>query len=146
MSILMRSIKDSLVWSTTFIFISRTEDMAIFSNSSRECMISTDFKGASHGTMDALTRIMLRTAGEKMTTKIKLSNVTLLFCYYASRMVQRHVQRPLNKRSVSNLYPHGASMSMHCPQRIFLHLQQLSKISHPLLWSTSTCYINISSI
>ena len=46
-------------------------------------------------------------------------------------MVQRHVQRPLNKRPVSDLYPHEASMSTHCPQRIFLHLQQLSKISHP---------------
>jgi hypothetical protein len=42
--------------------------MAIFTNSSREGMISTDVKDASHGTMDVLVRTMLRTAGEKMTT------------------------------------------------------------------------------
>jgi hypothetical protein len=42
--------------------------MTIFTNSSPEGVISTDFKGASHGTMDVLARTMLRTAGEKMTT------------------------------------------------------------------------------
>jgi hypothetical protein len=42
--------------------------MAIFTNSSRKGMIGADFKGDSHGTLDALARTMLRTAGEKMTT------------------------------------------------------------------------------
>jgi hypothetical protein len=42
--------------------------MAIFTNSFCEGMISADFQGASHGTMDVLARTMLGTAGEKMTT------------------------------------------------------------------------------
>jgi len=60
-SILMRSIENSEVQSTTFIVIGRTEDKTVFTNYSREGMISTNFKYASRGTVDALARTMLGT-------------------------------------------------------------------------------------
>jgi len=69
-SILMRSIENSEVRTMTFIFVGRTEDMTVFTYCSREGMISTDFKCASHGTVDALARTMLGTASEEMAVSI----------------------------------------------------------------------------
>ena len=47
----------------------RTEDMAVFTDSSGKGMISTDFKCASHGAVDVLIRTVFRTASEEMSTK-----------------------------------------------------------------------------
>ena len=67
-SILVRGIKNSEVRSASLFFVGRTEDMAVFTDSSGKGMISTDFKCASHGAVDVLTRTVFRTASEKMST------------------------------------------------------------------------------
>ena len=57
-SILVRGIENSEVRSASFFF----------TDSSGKGMISADFKCASHGAMDVLTRTVFRTASEEMAT------------------------------------------------------------------------------
>jgi len=59
--------------------------MMVFTKSSREGMISTDFKYASHGTVDALARTMLETASEEMATNGINSGTTSAGAYHADR-------------------------------------------------------------
>jgi len=59
--------------------------MTVFTNCSREGMISTDFKCASHGAVDALARTMLGTASEEMATNGIVSGTTSTGAYHADR-------------------------------------------------------------
>ena len=60
----MRGIENTEVRLASFFFVGRTEDMAVFTDSSCEGMISSDFKCASHGAMDVLARTVFRAASE----------------------------------------------------------------------------------
>jgi len=59
--------------------------MTVFTNCSLEGMISTDFKCARHGAVDALARTMLGTTSEKMAANGINSGATSTGASHADR-------------------------------------------------------------